>query len=78
MAAARGAQGTLLSSGTEDYFDSAWCAARAVAALGAAAHWQRRYFNAGGFHLPVAGFTHLNQTAGVSVRMRRLPRRPVR
>jgi len=36
--------GTLLSTGTEDYFDSAW------------------YFNAGQFHLPVSGFTHLNQT----------------
>jgi len=39
--------GTLLSTGTEDYFDSAW------------------YFNAGQFHLPVSGFTHLNQTDGV-------------
>lgn len=37
--------GTLLSTGTEDYFDSAW------------------YFNAGQFHLPVSGFTHLNQTS---------------
>jgi len=39
--------GTLLSTGTEDYFDSAW------------------YFNAGEFHLPVSGFTHLNTTVGV-------------
>jgi len=36
--------GVLLSTGTEDYFDSAW------------------YFNAGEFHLPVSGFTHINQT----------------
>jgi len=36
--------GTLLSTGTEDYFDSAW------------------YFNAGQFHLPVSGFTHLTQS----------------
>lgn len=34
--------GTTLSTGTEDYFDSAW------------------YFNAGEFHFPVSGFTHLN------------------
>jgi hypothetical protein len=40
--------GTLLSSGTEDYFDSGW------------------YFNAGQFHLPVSGFTHLNTSDGVS------------
>eukprot|EP01079_Euglenida_sp_SAG-EU17-18_P010357 gene10357-1876_t len=33
--------GTLLGSGTEDYFDSGW------------------YFNAGEFHLPVAGYTHI-------------------
>jgi len=38
--------GTLLSTGTEDYFDSAW------------------YFNAGEFHLPVSGFTHLAQGSG--------------
>eukprot|EP00051_Salpingoeca_urceolata_P017817 m.245747 g.245747 ORF g.245747 m.245747 type:complete len:470 (+) comp19054_c0_seq3:1593-3002(+) len=35
--------GTLLATGTEDYFDSGW------------------YFNAGEFHLPVSGFTHINQ-----------------
>ena len=35
--------GVVLSTGTEDYFDSAW------------------YFNAGEFHLPVAGFTHSSQ-----------------
>ena len=34
--------GTVLSTGTEDYFDSGW------------------YFNAGQFHMPVSGFTHLN------------------
>lgn len=39
--------GTILSTGTEDYFDSAW------------------YFNAGEFHLPVAGFTHLETTGGI-------------
>jgi len=39
--------GILLSSGTEDYFDSGW------------------YFNAGQFHLPVSGFTHLNTTGGI-------------
>eukprot|EP00730_Choanoeca_flexa_P015451 TRINITY_DN7097_c0_g1_i1.p1 TRINITY_DN7097_c0_g1~~TRINITY_DN7097_c0_g1_i1.p1 ORF type:complete len:442 (+),score=76.10 TRINITY_DN7097_c0_g1_i1:28-1326(+) len=38
--------GILLSTGTEDYYDSAW------------------YFNAGEFHLPVSGFTHLNKSAG--------------
>jgi len=38
--------GTILSTGTEDYFDSAW------------------YFNAGEFHLPVSGFTHLVQKPG--------------
>jgi len=36
--------GIVLSTGTEDYFDSAW------------------YFNAGQFHFPVSGFTHLNMT----------------
>lgn len=38
--------GTVLSTGTEDYFDSAW------------------YFLGGEFHLPVSGFTHLNQKDG--------------
>jgi len=33
--------GTVISTGTEDYFDSGW------------------YFNAGPFHFPVAGMTHL-------------------
>ena len=40
--------GVLLSTGTEDFFDSAY------------------YFNAGEFHAPVSGFTHLNQTGGVT------------
>eukprot|EP00055_Hartaetosiga_balthica_P013502 m.69724 g.69724 ORF g.69724 m.69724 type:complete len:375 (+) comp8281_c0_seq6:792-1916(+) len=39
--------GTVMSTGTEDYFDSGW------------------YFNAGEFHFPVSGFTHINQTNGV-------------
>lgn len=34
--------GTVLSTGTEDFFDSAW------------------YFDAGEFHMPVSGFTHMN------------------
>jgi len=38
--------GTILSTGTEDYFDSAW------------------YFNAGEFHLPTAGFNHLQDQNG--------------
>jgi len=37
--------GTVLSTGTEDYFDSAW------------------YFNAGEFHLPNAGYTHMDSNA---------------
>lgn len=36
--------GTLLATGTEDFFDSGW------------------YFNAGEFHSPVSGFTHLVST----------------
>lgn len=40
--------GTLMSTGTEDYFDSGW------------------YFNAGQFYFPVSGFTHLDQTNGVT------------
>eukprot|EP01012_Entosiphon_sulcatum_P012645 TRINITY_DN1796_c0_g1_i1.p1 TRINITY_DN1796_c0_g1~~TRINITY_DN1796_c0_g1_i1.p1 ORF type:complete len:434 (-),score=26.86 TRINITY_DN1796_c0_g1_i1:9-1310(-) len=42
--------GVLLSTGTEDYFDSGW------------------YFNAGKFHSPVSGMTHLGQngTKGIS------------
>eukprot|EP00041_Stephanoeca_diplocostata_P013928 m.249343 g.249343 ORF g.249343 m.249343 type:complete len:445 (-) comp19517_c0_seq1:240-1574(-) len=41
--------GTVLSTGTEDYFDSGW------------------YFNAGEFHLPVSGMTHLvNQPKNVT------------
>jgi len=39
--------GTVLSTGMEDYFDSAW------------------YFNAGPFHLPVAGLTHIENSGGV-------------
>jgi hypothetical protein len=35
--------GTVISTGTEDYFDSGW------------------YFNAGQFHMPVSGFTHLKE-----------------
>lgn len=38
--------GTLLSTGTEDYFDSAW------------------YFDAGQFHFPVAGFSHITNQPG--------------
>jgi hypothetical protein len=33
--------GSVISTGTEDYFDSGW------------------HFNAGQFHMPVSGFTHL-------------------
>jgi len=40
--------GVLLSTGTEDYFDSAW------------------YFNAGEYHLPVSGFTHLSGNGSVN------------
>ncbi len=36
--------GLVLSSGSEDYYDSAW------------------YFDAGPFHSPVAGYTHINWT----------------
>ncbi|KAH3765899.1 DUF2961 domain-containing protein [Pelomyxa schiedti] len=38
--------GTVLSTGTEDYYDSGW------------------YFNAGEFHLPVAGYTHYAESGG--------------
>lgn len=85
--------GTLLSTGTEDYFDSAWfvracmrlcglaCASPLCCSRGylfnsvdsrpciayESAHGcvavLRRYFNAGEFHLPVSGFTHLNASA---------------
>jgi len=40
--------GTVLSTGTEDYYDSGW------------------YFNAGEFHMPVSGFTHMKQAPGVT------------
>jgi len=42
--------GVVLSTGTEDFFDSAW------------------YFDAGPFHLPVSGFTHIgqNSTGGIT------------
>jgi len=41
--------GVVLSTGTEDYYDSGW------------------YFNAGPFHLPTAGLTHLYNVAGQPV-----------
>eukprot|EP00042_Codosiga_hollandica_P029172 m.158762 g.158762 ORF g.158762 m.158762 type:complete len:435 (-) comp53003_c0_seq2:32-1336(-) len=40
--------GTIMSTGTEDYFDSAY------------------YFDAGQFYFPVSGFTHLDQTDGIT------------
>ena len=41
--------GVVVSTGTEDYYDSAW------------------YFNAGGFQLPVSGFTHKSTTSSGGV-----------
>jgi len=40
--------GTVLSTGTEDYFDSGW------------------YFNAGEFHMPVSGSTHMKTEKNVT------------
>jgi hypothetical protein len=40
--------GTLLATGTEDYYDSGW------------------YFNAGTFHMPVSGFTHIKKEPNVT------------